>query len=102
MATFKVGQRVKITVHGSGPAGSEGTITELDQPGPIFFGNGPFHRVLVPTVPTDDPNGWLVSHAHLVPLTDPDEEQWAIDAVRKVTKPQHVEPVAPKRDVVPG
>ena len=33
----------------------------------------------------------------LRPLDDPKESAWADEAVKKVTKPQHIEPVAPKK-----
>ena len=92
MATFKVGDRVRLVYQDEGSArmwgsrvGCEGVITSIGRrPGFAcevrFDGEGP---------------DWDIElFAHLAPLAPPDA--WAADAVRKVTRPVHVEPVAPK------
>jgi hypothetical protein len=35
--------------------------------------------------------------SEIAPLTPPAEDAWAADKVKQVTKPQHVEPVAPEK-----
>lgn len=90
MATFKVGQRVRIVAYKKEdirevPLGAEGIIA----------------LAMVDGMWGVDFIGYLGSRIcasfQLAPLTDPGADAWATDAVRKVTKPLHVEPVvAPK------
>ncbi len=93
MATFKVGQRVKRIrsecsdpiLSGVIPIGATGTVTGPAVRDGFYCVN--WDRI---TTTADGWAGWS-----LAPLTDPGADAWATDAVRKVTKPQHVEPVAP-------
>ena len=105
MANFKVGDRVRILV--GARIWREGTITEaltnhsltdtllgyerIIYP-PIFY------RVTVDGIGDRTASGRRIAYEpqHLAPLTPPAEDTWAADAVKRVTKPQHVEPVAPK------
>lgn len=103
MATFKVNQRVKIVGAASrdeefnrGVIGREGVI--------VGRSTKPYHFPWVveydgaPIGMNDFGVGRAAFRSQdLVPLTDPHADAWATDAVRKVTKPLHVEPVvAPK------
>jgi hypothetical protein len=102
MATFKAGQRVRINCPESNCHGKEATIVRVC-PGPQMLGSaagrrrkvGLHYDVCVDGVGTHSRTyGWqLAFEPHdLEPLTPPAEDAWAADAVRKVTKPQHVEP----------
>lgn len=97
MATFKVGQRVKVisTILGDRHLiGSEGRIAPDwdDPPRPGW------HNVTLGI-----PNSWGFDSWHhpgwqfppdcLVPLTNPGDEVWAADQVKKWTKPEPVVPV---------
>lgn len=119
MEKFKIGQRVRIT----GPAtfhGCAATIYDILRPTTFMdrilglqgvrwarscvekYGVHP--REIAYLVDVDGhgrhadffgsnigfPSYWLR------PLDEPKADAWAEEAVRKVTKPQHVEPVAPK------
>ena len=92
MATFKVGDRVKRAREIVGhafcaaetplPIGATGTVTEV---GDWIWVNPD----------GNESRNWGCAPESLEPLTPPAADAWAADAVRKVTKPQHVEPVAP-------
>jgi hypothetical protein len=92
MAAFKVGDRVRVVscdanAHGESAIGHAGTID----------GRGD-HFMYEWTLKIDDlPSLWFFDSRHLAPLTPPAEDAWAADAVRKVTKPQHVEPEVAER-----
>ena len=93
MASFKVGDRVRRVRTGpnerglmSIPFGAEGTVT-----------SGTYHPSYSPQpvvgVAFDGGRySGIVFASTLAPLTPPAEDAWAADAVRKVTKPVHVEP----------
>jgi hypothetical protein len=98
MASFKVGQRVRrvktahntpqgggVYLHSIVLPGAEGTVEGLDRDGDCYvrFDSYPQHAVTC--------YAWT-----LEPLTPPAEDAWAADKVKQVTKPQHVEPVAPE------
>ena len=86
MANFKVGQRVKRIEdcpigYWRGFVGCTGIVVGFTANGiDVQYDNGPLHLSCAPY--------------KFAPLTDPDA--WAADAVRKVTRPQHMEPEAPK------
>jgi hypothetical protein len=89
MATFKVGDRVRIKDSpGIDPKyrGVETIIT-----GPSFthwYVKGPCWPVAC--------YAFGAAEEVLIPLTPPASDAWATEAVRRVTKPLHTEPVAPK------
>ena len=94
MAAFKVGDRVRLiscecqSIAGErGVVGREATIVAIP-------GSGFSRRAQCEIRIDNDPNLWAAAFYQLAPLTPPDA--WAADAVRKVTRPVHVEPVAPK------
>lgn len=92
MATFKVGQRVRVIQSVQGLEGMEAVITAI--PGVCCVHVKTECDIHVEGRPSWVPSGdWGSRLSSLAPLTDPGEEAWAADAVRKVTKP---EPVAPK------
>ena len=87
MATLKVGQRVRFVrpecwYH---LQGNEGVVCGYTPGGLLMVDleGAPVHP------------GRFYEY-QFAPLTPPAEDAWATEAVRKVTKPQHVEPVAPK------
>ena len=98
MATFKVGDKVRIRGDANShlPDGAEGSLITryvhdvaygLDgQETPL---RGSAWKVAVGC------HGWFaIEEWRMEPLTPPDA--WAADAVRKVTRPVHVEPVVVK------
>jgi hypothetical protein len=92
MATFKVGQRVrKIAYYRRNcplelvPVGAEGTIVGTD--------TDYQWRVVYDNFQAKTHGCYFADSFMLAPITDPEADSWAADAVRKVTKP---EPVAPK------
>lgn len=98
MAKFKVGDRVR-RIGGNDtaeyqivPAGWEGVIVGLGH----FDRHWNVHLWDVRW----DQSGVVFNAVEpsLAPLTPPEQvaDAWAIEKVRAVTKPQHVEPVAPK------
>lgn len=97
MANFKVGQRVKKVAMHPGvndvPLGSVGTIAGTSRaPGDMRW------LVDYDCMPKLHlAAGYNAADYMLAPLTD-DPGAWAADAVRKVTKPQHIEPAAPARE----
>jgi hypothetical protein len=88
MANFKAGDRVRVVAvdaHALSYAiGCEGVVI-----GPDLTGVYQYDVELG----CEGFNPWGFNDRHLAPLTPPAEDAWAADAVRKVTKPQHVEPV---------
>lgn len=104
MANFKVGQRVRIIgyTHDAAAVGREATILSPLEFVPRPRGEPPYwgHRIDI-----DGYGRYSLTRGHLLcarpehlaPL-EPEDSAWAADAVRKVTKPQHVEPVAPLRE----
>jgi hypothetical protein len=101
MATFKVGDRVRCVSVDPYPypylVGLCGVIVHVyDKNGSIYYATDfSGHKSKY-----DD--GFCRMQGYmLAPLTDPKADAWAADAVRKVTKPQHVEPVAPVEFGVP-
>ena len=100
MATFKVGDRVRIITTGHyARAGDEGIVV---LPLGLHAGRGQHQvpRYGVDVVGRPCPIGpgthALFLSSSLAPLTPPAEDAWAADAVRKVTRPVHVEPVVVK------
>jgi len=103
MATFRVGQRVRVVGLPKRTRfdldwiiGHEATIEEshfsfewlvrVDGLGPVLDASGLPHTIgargLVP-----------LNSEHLAPLTNPGDEAWAADQVKKWTKPEPVVPV---------
>ena len=108
MAQFKVGDRVRIVAISRSATpefraiiGREGTIVGR------YDGGKKFHPWIVRY---DGPDSGIANEfgcnqaafrsRDLAPLTPPAEDAWASEQVRKVTKPQHVEPVAHERPCV--
>lgn len=96
MATFHINQRVKATrdslkCRGSQvSAGTEGTV--MDTNASTWFGGGPFYAVRFDGVRgRDEDDCWLCRSDHLAPLTPPAVDAWALEAVKRVTKPQPVD-----------
>lgn len=95
MSAFRVGQRVKRISNPGDPSfgppvNSEGAVTRVDSLIWVTF---------------DAPYPWFSGSARtdygceydtITPLTPPAEDTWAADKVKQLTKPQYVEPVAPK------
>jgi hypothetical protein len=86
---LKIGQRVRVKVAGTNvqhvygftpPAGKEGVIVSLEQPG--WYGVAVFGVLPPPGKP-----GWKVASEYLEPLTGPSDEAWAADKVRKLPRP---------------
>ena len=95
MAQFKVGDRVRKARTGRRnpevPVGTTGTI----------IGCGDVRDWLMnwDSLGTENNGNRFGIDSHLIePLTPPAEDAWASEQVRKVCKPQHVEPVAPVRE----
>jgi hypothetical protein len=113
MATFRVGDRVRITKAGryepvTRPAGSVGTITELNaSTAPeLESAYGAHHRVMVDGIRSRHPQGFEVPVCYLAPLTPPAEDAWAADKVKELTRPKPMdverEPVrVPEGDKLP-
>jgi hypothetical protein len=102
MANFKVGDRVRVVADNcSNPryVGREGTVVDTDS---VHRGHSSGERMPYQVALDGYPNDTFFAARHIAPLTPPAEDAWAADAVRKVTKPQHVEPVAPERVGVVG
>lgn len=95
MATFKVGDRVRITTDADGireeVAGKEAVIIgRATNPQ-----DGDWAIAIFDAPPPPNPGPWVAWSRHLRPATPPAVSTWAADAVRKVTKPQHLEPAVP-------
>ena len=93
MAQFKVGDRVRYVntiLNPMVPTGTEGVVVGID----------PWVRDPVRVDFAGSDRTWSVYVHSIAPLTPPAEDAWASEQVRKVTKPQHVEPVAPERPCV--
>ena len=105
MAQFKVGDRVRIVrvMKGDGPncRNREATVWKTDIANCDALGRyfGCFLDIdgIGRTCPTSGLE-WAAPSDWLAPLTPPAEDAWASEQVRKVCKPQHVEPVAPERE----
>ncbi len=98
MANFKVGDRVRVVYaiyEGSKCVGHEATITALWGANPLYFDCYGCTVEGQPAPPQAHLGMWWGAECCFAPLTPPAADTWAADAVRKVTKPQHVEPVAP-------
>jgi len=106
MAKFKVGDRVKVvrvscaSVHCY--LGQEGIIT---RPGWILDWCVDFGRPINPAVLAGVPSGCSVVEGtfdenQLVPGITPSVNAWATEAVRKVTKPEPVQPAVPTKTEV--
>jgi hypothetical protein len=103
MATFKVGQRVRINCPGVPNHGREAVIWEVIPHGKLRQLNDEIR--LCPVIYRVDVVGrgrvnfrgakWAYEPHELIPLVDGESDTWAADAVRKVTK-VHVEPVVVK------
>lgn len=102
---FKVGDKVRVVdllaveyPHRFYLAGMTGTVAGFE----------PHRRYLQIAVALDGhPSHYDDGHCrfaavHLAPLTPPAVDTWAEDAVRKVTKPQHLEPACPMPEKVPA
>jgi hypothetical protein len=98
MATFKVGQRARIIdgiwgywigreVEIIGPLGTY----------PLFPDEYAISRPEPWHAEDEGVKTFSAPARHLAPLTPPAADAWAADAVRKVTKPQHVEPEVAER-----
>ena len=103
MAKFKVGDRVRVIVGGrAGPAGMEGVV--VLSLGAHAGGSSGVERYGVELDGRPCPIGpgthWLFLPSSLAPLVPPASDTWAADKVKQVTKPQHIEPVAPKTEVL--
>lgn len=94
MAIFKVGDRVKRVAQGPGllpiPMGTTGTVIGDS----MAVGRTSWTAVAWDAALSSDCRDVFTNT--LAPLTDGESDAWAADAVRKVVKPQHTEPVAPK------
>lgn len=104
MAKFKVGDRVRVRktaacqdVGAAIVRGHEGVIVAASAEwGPDWW------VVDAPSAPHDTgpfryaPTIYHIAGDALEPLTPPASDTWAADKVKQVTKPQHIEPVAPK------
>lgn len=97
---YKVGDRVRVVaIHVPGidahlvaPAvGMAGTVMSLWERRVgvlVTLDSGPLNAEGQPS--------WFFASSELAPLLPPAADTWAADAVRKVTKPQHVEKPAPQ------
>src|SRR5688572_23165237 len=95
MANFKVGDRVRV-IDGRGRErrviGLCGTVVRNC----LTVYPTPLYEVTM-DLAVDGEVSWLWRSHELAPLTPPAADAWAADAVRKVTKPQHVEPEVAER-----
>lgn len=105
MAKFKVGDRVRIVNPQSEFVGREASVMEVSIDKMLTLYSGVMTiRPLVYRVSVDGygdtcrESGRRIGYEphELAPLTPPAVDTWASDAVRKVTKPIHVEPTTVK------
>lgn len=95
MANFKVGQRVKIVPY---PNPWHMHVPLFGVETTIIGHARDYEWVLDIPCPWAPGQNVEANSCVLAPLTDPGEEQWAADAVRKVTKPDPVSPKVPVRE----
>lgn len=102
MANFKPGDRVKVvaqlTPSPNKYIGCVGTFQTAN-----VSCNRPGDCEVILDAPNPDPNFCGVNlflPEELAPLTPPMEDTWATEAVRKVVKPLHVEPIVEKQKEV--
>lgn len=112
MATFKVGQRVRIVNPQDSDCGKEGTVLSIAFGGADWYegahavqdlGYGIYYSVDVDGVGSRDPEDgreYAYVDGDLTPLTPPAADSWALAKVLQVTKPQHTEPVVKAKERV--
>lgn len=93
MATFKVGQRVRIRIDANCAVAYRGKEALIVAAHDDMVATWPWDWELM----VDGSNTPVYARERaLEPLTDPLADSWADRKVRQVTKPQHTEPVAPR------